>query len=419
MSTLVLIPPSLNTGYQDQIRQLQDLQDQWLQQQQLHQQSLRNQQPQESHASDDSADPSAATSGGRIQPAAAESDGGGVGGNGEGAATGDESATTQGAQLLAMLVFMAEMIRQQLVPQLLKNQQAQQDAPESPSGSPSSASGGDSPNAIPPGPVGTQTDGATSAPDVAETQAQSDAMPPGSAGPTSTQPAPPPPPSAAPPDAATPSPAAAPTVTTQPAPVASATGADGTSAAVDGGGPRSLDLVNATDKALPVAFFRNLAPGEHPSFNGPEAQFKIPPHSSLNVSMPEDWQGRVQKWSGNTQDPSNWAEINFEKSSHKVWFDESEILGRNSSMTIEAADGASGGSAKSILDKADPDLKAVDAAGNEVIKPPQWFDGKTNQQAVDFLDKELGNKNVYVLPDDNNAVRTSNADSLKITFGEA
>ena len=404
MSTLILNPQPIHTDYQGQFQQLQALQDQWLQQQQLlQQQLLRNQESPDSEASDDAADSGSAAKSSDVQSAGQESDAGVVQGANESSQANDDSATTQGAQLLAMFEFMAMMVLQQL----MKNLQAQQgnsggsaapssDAPEQPEKAFSEAK----PEAAHPG--------SDEAPAAAQPEADAAASPPqAAAAPESTpqQPIPAPPP---------PEPQAAPASKASP----EATPVGG-SAAVNGGGPNSLNLVNNTDKAMPVAFFRNLAPGEHPSFDGPEAKFEIPPHSSLNVSMPEDWQGRVQKWSGNTQDPSNWAEINFEKATHKIWFDESDIPGRNSSMTIEAPDGAKGGSDKSVLGNAPDDVKTTDSAGNQVIKPPQWFDGKTNQQSVDFLNKALGNTNAYVLPDDNNAVRTSNANSLKISFGEA
>lgn len=153
--------------------------------------------------------------------------------------------------------------------------------------------------------------------------------------------------------------------------------------------------------------------------NGPEATFTIRPHESLQVSMPDDWQGRVQKWSGSTRDPSNWAEINFEGSTDKIWFNESDIPGRNSSIKISAPDGPVAGSDRSVLGGAPPGIVTSDSSGEKVIKSPQWFDGKTNHASVTYLEKALGTQNAYVLPDDNEAVRMSKANSLTIDFGEA
>jgi hypothetical protein len=221
-------------------------------------------------------------------------------------------------------------------------------------------------------------------------------------------------------DAARPAPLKPPPTTTSThVPAATKPGAVGGPDSVDGGGPNKLHLVNKTDKPMTVAFFRNLARGEHPNFDGAEAQFTLQPHQSKDVSMPADWQGRVQKYSGSTQDPSNWAEINFEKSTHKIWYDESDILGRNSSLKISSPDGQVAGADKSILGQAPDSLKKVDSSGQTVLKSPQWFDGKTNQGAVDFLDKALGNTNAYVLPPDDDAVRTTNANSLTVEFGDA
>jgi hypothetical protein len=188
---------------------------------------------------------------------------------------------------------------------------------------------------------------------------------------------------------------------------------------VDGGGPNSVLVRNRSDQPIQVAMFRNLAPGMHPNFEGPNAQFTIPANGELRISVPDDWQGRLQKYSGSTQDPSNWAELNFEGSTGKIWFNESDIPGRNSSMLITAPDGAVAGSTKSVLGDAPPGVVAVDSSGQKVIKPPQWFTGVTDQGAVDYLNQALGNTNAYVLPDDHLAVRVSEADTLTIDIGTA
>lgn len=186
---------------------------------------------------------------------------------------------------------------------------------------------------------------------------------------------------------------------------------------VDGGGPNSLLVRNRSDQPIEVAMFRNLAPGMHPNFEGPNAQFTIPANGELRISVPDDWQGRLQKYSGSTQDPSNWAELNFEASTGKIWFNESDIPGRNSSMLITAPDGAVAGSSKSVLENAPASVVTVDSSGQKVIKPPQWFTGVTDHGAVNYLNDALGNTNAYVLPDDHLAVRVSEADTLTIDIG--
>lgn len=190
-------------------------------------------------------------------------------------------------------------------------------------------------------------------------------------------------------------------------------------ASVDGGGPNSLTINNTTNQPMQVAFFKNLAPGEHPSFNGPDATITIPPGGSADVSMPANWQGRAQKWDGSTQDNSNWAELNFEQSTGKTWFDESDIPGRNASIQITSDDGQTAGSTKSVLGNAPSDITNTDSSGQKVIDAPQWFTGTTNQQSVNYLDQQIGNSNAYVLPNDNNAVRVSESHHLTIDFGNA
>jgi hypothetical protein len=185
---------------------------------------------------------------------------------------------------------------------------------------------------------------------------------------------------------------------------------------VDGGGPNLVHLVNDTAQRMDIAFFRNLSTGAN--FGDPDAVFTLKAHKTMDVSVPDDWAGRAQKFSGSTQDPSNWAEMNFEKSTGRIWFDESDILGRNASLTMVTPDGVTGGIAKRVVPGAPADVVTTDSTGAKVIKPAQWFDGTTNQAVVDYLDATLGPTNVYVLPDDNGAVRTSITTRITLTFGK-
>jgi hypothetical protein len=199
-------------------------------------------------------------------------------------------------------------------------------------------------------------------------------------------------------------------------------------ASVDGGGPNETVLKNSTGKPMKVAFFKNLGPGLQPNLGGkPDAEFEIPAGQSLKVSMPESWQGRVQKWSGKTSDPASWAEINYEPKStngdkNKIWFNVSLIQGYNSAMTITPTHGgASAGSNKSIIGNAPQGITAMDASGNPVILQSQPYTqgGSTNAGVTDYLYSQYGNSASYVLPDDHGAVRTSEDNSLTIDFGPA
>ncbi len=176
-------------------------------------------------------------------------------------------------------------------------------------------------------------------------------------------------------------------------------GCNNPAGSVTGGGLKEVSLKDNTGAAMLVAFFRNLAPGEHPSFNGPDASFALAPGCTQKVAVPRNWQGRAQKFNGSTQDPSNWAEINFEPGEiglpgpDKIWFDESDILGRNSSILMTGGDGVAGGIVKSVLGQAPSNLVVTDSSGQRVIKPPQWFDGVTNGDAVNFLRTTIGSDN--------------------------
>ncbi len=192
----------------------------------------------------------------------------------------------------------------------------------------------------------------------------------------------------------------------------------GGKAAIDGGGPNTINLINTTDKPMEVAFFRNFAPYE-PNHIYADGIFTLQPGEKLDVSMPDEWQGRVQKWNGTTQNFANWAEINFESATDLIWFNESDIPGRNSAMRITSGDGQVGGSLESILDKAPKDLLVQDSSGEWVLRAPEWFTGDFSQGSVDFLNEHLGTQNAYVLPPDHDAVRRSQSDTLSIEFGKA
>jgi len=194
-------------------------------------------------------------------------------------------------------------------------------------------------------------------------------------------------------------------------------------ASIDGGGPDSTVLTDNTGKAMQVAYFENSGQGMNPNLGKPNAVFTLQPGETLDVAMPDSWQGRVQKWDGNTSDPATWAEVNFQSASgstpHQTWYDESVIQGYNGAMTISAGDGTeSCGSSKDLIDGAPSDIVTTDAAGNQVIDQTQSYSngGATNQAAADYYDSALGNSNAYVLPNDNNAVRTTAQRSLDINF---
>jgi hypothetical protein len=193
--------------------------------------------------------------------------------------------------------------------------------------------------------------------------------------------------------------------------------ADG-SASIGGGGPNTITLENTTNEPMEVAFFKNFGPYE-PNYSDAEGIFTLQPGETLDVSMPDDWQGRVQKWNGSTQNYANWAEINFEAPTDLIWFNESDIPGRNSAIKITSDDGQTAGSLDSIMGLASQNMLVKDSSGKDTIIAPQWFTGETNQASVDFLNQHLGTQNAYVLPDDNEAVRMSRSNRLTIQFGDA
>jgi len=196
---------------------------------------------------------------------------------------------------------------------------------------------------------------------------------------------------------------------------------------VNGGGPNELVLKNTDSKPMTIALFENTGPGMNPNLDDPNNRFTVQPGQTLKLSMPASWQGRAQKLSGNPTDPATWAEINYEPGknggNNKIWYDESLIRGYNSAVTMKPThatdDSELGGSSKSILAGAPADAVTTDAGGNKVIKDTEGFDGGTNQAAIDYFNSAVGNDKAYVRNWDNNAVRTTEDNSLTVTFGAA
>jgi hypothetical protein len=224
-------------------------------------------------------------------------------------------------------------------------------------------------------------------------------------------PSPDPAPSTASGPAPTPTPAPGPT----PAPSGPAT-------AVDGGGPKELILTNSDSKAIKVGLFENTGPGMNPDINNPNNTFDLAPGQSIKLSMPDSWQGRAQKISGNADDPATWAEINFENKNgqNNIWYDISLIRGYNSAVTMKATNGGSSASTgQSILAGAPSDVLTQDAGGNTVIDATEPYTGGTKTNIVNYLNGAVGTSNAYVQNFDNGAVRTTTDNSLTVDFGAA
>lgn len=209
---------------------------------------------------------------------------------------------------------------------------------------------------------------------------------------------------------------------------------------LDGGGSYTHHLVNDTGKDMDVAYFKNNGPGPHPGFSGESLKVHLKAGETADVSIPDNWQGRAQKYGGKMDDPATWAEFNNEpadaskgRQEAKTWFDVSKIPGSNANLTMTTGDGVTAGSDQSMLEAARRDPRAAnlltkDAAGNDVFKPAQGFDGKTNKDVVDFFTQyepekaqavtgNAGGKfHNYILPNNDSATRVSQSKEMTLTF---
>jgi len=196
---------------------------------------------------------------------------------------------------------------------------------------------------------------------------------------------------------------------------------------VNGGGPNELVIKNTDSKPMTIALFENTGPGMNPNIDDPNHKYTVQPGQTLKLSMPASWQGRAQKLSGKANDPASWAEINYEPGQNgapaKIWYDLSLIRGYNSAVTMRPTDSTDNsevaGTEKSIIDGAPPDAITTDAGGNKVIKDTEGYDGSVQQAAVDYFNSAVGNTIAYVRHDDDKAVRTTQSNSLTVTFGSA
>lgn len=190
--------------------------------------------------------------------------------------------------------------------------------------------------------------------------------------------------------------------------------------AVDGGGPKQLVLKNNNSSAIQVGLFENTGPGMNPDIDNPNNVYTIQPGQQVTLSMPDSWQGRAQKLTGNGSDPATWAELNFEDKNgvNKTWYDESLIRGYNGALTISPTngDGGTAGSSTPILSGAPSSTLTKDSNGNTVINATEPYSGGVNQDVVDYEDQSVGNTNAYVRNFDNGAVRTSDDNSLTVNF---
>ena len=216
-------------------------------------------------------------------------------------------------------------------------------------------------------------------------------------------------------------------------------------AVLDGGGSYTHHLVNNSKEPMDIAYFKNLGEGPRPGFDGSSLTVHLEPGQSADVSIPDNWQGRAQKFSGKMDDPATWAEFNNEpadaskgRTEAKTWFDVSKITGANASLTMKTGDGVTAGAdgtgslveaAKKLPNAAN--ILTKDKAGNDVIRPAQGFDGKTNKDVVDFLTKyepqksqdvggtANGKYDNYILPNNDSATRTTNkSKEMTLTFGD-
>jgi hypothetical protein len=177
-----------------------------------------------------------------------------------------------------------------------------------------------------------------------------------------------------------------------------------------GGGSNKVPVTNESNEAIEVVMTGN---GLSPKV------YTIPPHGTLEFNVPENFSGRVQKKTGNASDPANLLEFTFK--GDKLWFNQSDVEGRNSTISASSGD-MTLGSLKTP--KVPEEFLSVDQYGHKYLKSP-----KDNPEIEAWLRNNLreadGSLTSYILYNDDIAMRdtgmsgfgTTNPHALNVSFG--
>ena len=183
---------------------------------------------------------------------------------------------------------------------------------------------------------------------------------------------------------------------------------------LNGGGPFTVKVSSAQTNQF--AFFSNTNLFGGVDLGSPTLLFSVPGGSTVTISVPLGWVGRLQKWSGVASDPATWAEFNC-VSGPTIFYDVSVIQGYNGPMTISASDAKIAGSAADIISGAPSSIVGTNAVGDPTIFATQpWSQpGTTNQAVVNYLDSAIGVTQAYILPNDNGAMRSTSTSTILVS----
>ncbi|MFM2344255.1 MAG: hypothetical protein RLZZ210_865, partial [Pseudomonadota bacterium] len=157
-----------------------------------------------------------------------------------------------------------------------------------------------------------------------------------------------------------------------------------------GGGSNKVPVTNESNEAIEVVITGNDMQPQ---------VYTIPPRATLEFNVPENFSGRIQKKTGNSSDPANLLEFTFE--GDKLWFNQSDVEGRNSNILASSGD-MKLGSLKTP--KIPEEFLSVDQYGHKYLKSP-----KDNPEIEEWLRNNLreedGSLTSYILYNDDIAMR--------------
>ena len=171
-----------------------------------------------------------------------------------------------------------------------------------------------------------------------------------------------------------------------------------------GGGSNKVPVTNESNEAIEVVMTGN---GMQPQV------YTIPPHGTLEFNVPENFSGRVQKKTGNASDPANLLEFTFE--GDKLWFNQSDVDGRNSTISASSGDMKLG---SLNTPKIPEEFLSVDQYGHKYLKSP-----KDNPEIEAWLRENLresdGSLTSYILYNDDIAMRDTGMTGSGSTYPNA
>jgi hypothetical protein len=175
----------------------------------------------------------------------------------------------------------------------------------------------------------------------------------------------------------------------------------------------TINVINRSDRPAKFGFFKNVA-AYGPSFEA-EKTIELQPSQSQSVQLDNGWEGRVQKWTGASNDPATWAEIHFNAWQNMTFADISLIRGYNGSMVFSTDDGSLNTGVRDDLFSGAPNrFKIKDSQGNDVLDATEPYTGGQNGDLIAYYRTRVPQGYGYIVPDDHASSHGTNSTRINL-----